>query len=126
MKINVTIPDEVYEVYIHKYGVAKMREKMTSAIVAFKDVDDKDRYIFLAGDDRRAVEAIFETTIGDGKQLAKLCQRLRNVGLGDVQIPFQSDELERLKMQAGFHGKSLDNFISDLAQEIKLQILDLY
>ena len=126
MKLSITIPDDVYELYVKKYGVKQAYHYMRKAVELFKDMDETDRYLFLVGDDRRAVEAIFQTTLDSGKKLAKLCQRLQNVEISGTHVDFNTEELERLQMQATFHGKDLKTFIHDLAVEIKTQILELY
>lgn len=124
MKVNITISDDLYEEYVKKFGVPGCFAQMTRAITVFKDVDKSDRYVFLAGDARRAVEAVFQTTIESGEDLAKKLATLNRFKIGGVDIAFDVGELQRIDSQAGFHSRSRDQFIREMAEEIKNLMLD--
>lgn len=124
MKVNITIPDELYEVYIKKFGVPNAFARMRAAIEAFQGVDKNDRVILIASDDRRAIEAVFQTTIDNSAKLVKLIQNLNVVKLGNVEMSFTADELARIEMQAAFHGRTPDVFTREMVEELKLRMME--
>ncbi len=124
MKLNFTIPDETYEAYVLKFGVAGTYQRMRKVLEEMKNVDPSDRYILVAGDDRRAIEKIFQTTIETASGLAKKVARLNAVNIADARMEFTSDELERIREQATFHGKPFEQFLVEMIAEIKDHFLD--
>lgn len=126
MKINLSIPDELAEKYIKNHGLPAAYQRMRVAIEAFQDVVPTDRHVFLAGDDRRAVEAVFQTTIDDGKKLARLVKQMSQFAIGGVEVNFSVDELARIDAQAGFHGRTRDVFVREMVTEIKDYMLEKF
>lgn len=124
MKVNITIPDELYETFVKKYGVPKCFSRMRQILNEMKDVPDGERYIILSGDDRRAIEAIFDKPVQDSKELAKLVKRLNAVNVHGQVMDFTVDELERIDTQAQFHGKTREDFIQWMIRDLKDMMLD--
>lgn len=125
MKLSFNVPDDLYESYVLKFGVAGSYARMRKILEEMRAVDPSDRYILVAGDARRAIEAVFETTIEDAKTLAKYVGRLNSVKLSDTaRIDFNVEELERLHQQAAFHGRTYETFVTEMAAEIKLRMLE--
>ena len=124
MKVQVSIPDEVFEEYVKKFGIPACYSHMKRAITEFKDVDKNDRYLMIAGDGRRELEKVFQTTVDDAKKLARLVKNMCTVKIGGVEHSFTSDELARLQAQAGFYGKSLEDYIKDQIAEISQRMLE--
>lgn len=124
MMVNLKMPDPLFEEYVKKWGVPGLYRKMAQAIEFFKDVDKNDRPVLLAGDDRRAIEKIFQTTIDDSSKLVKLVQNMSRVSLGGVDMEFTSDQLERMKAQAGFHGRTLETYMRETVEELKAAMLE--
>lgn len=124
MKIQITIPDEIFEDYVKKFGIPACYNHMKKAITEFKDVDKNDRYLFIAGDGRRELEAVFQTTVDDAKKLAKLVKNMCTVRIGGVEHSFTADELARLAAQAGFYGLTLEDYIKQQVAEISQRMLE--
>ncbi len=124
MKVPLTMPDQLFEAYVVKFGLPMAYHKMREAIEAYQHVDKSDRVVLLAGDQRRAIEAVFQTTIDDANKLVKLTQNMNSVRIGDVDMAFSSDQLERLKAQAEFHGRTLEVFIRETVEELKQTMLE--
>lgn len=124
MKIALTIPDELYDHFVKKHGVSKAHQVMRQTLEHFKDVDETDRYLVLAGDDRRAIEAIFQTTMDTPAKFIKVLKNMSTAQLGPVEIAFTDDELQRLKAQAVFHGRTLDQYITETATELKNRMME--
>ena len=118
MKVNVTVSDDLYEKYVRKFGVPNCFARMRAAIECFQDVDPNDRYLFLAGDDRRAVEAILGTTADDGQKLARLIKNMATVKIGGIEHSFTAEELARIDAQAGFHGRDRETYIKETVAEL--------
>lgn len=124
MKINLSIPDELFEIYVKKFGLPAAYNRMRQAIEIFKDVEASDRAIVVAADNRRAIEAVFQTTIDDAPKLVKLIQNMSRVSLGNVNMEFSSDQLARMEAQAGFHGRTLEQYIRETVKELKETMLE--
>lgn len=124
MKVNITMPDSLFEEYVVKFGLPGAYGKMREAIEAYKDVKKDDRVILLAGDARRAIEAIFQTTLDNPEKLIKLIQNMNSVKLGGVDMEFTSDQMERLAAQAGFHGRTPEQYIRETVMELKATMLE--
>lgn len=124
MMINLKMPDSLFEHYVKQWGVPGLYPKLVQAIELCKDIEKSDRALLLTGDARRAVEAVFQTTLDTPEKLVKLVQNLSRVSIGGVDMAFTSDELERLKMQATFHGRTLEVYIKETVQELRGMMLE--
>lgn len=124
MMFNFKVPDDTFTIYVNKYGVPGCYAAMKKAVEYFKDVDKEDRTILVAGDTRRALEAVFMTTIDDSNKLLKLVQNMNTVKLGDVEMSFSSDQLDRLAMQAKFHGRTTEQYIRETVTELTAAMLE--
>jgi hypothetical protein len=124
MELKFKVPDETFETYVKNFGVPGCYAVMRRAVETFKNIPSHDRYIFLAGDDRRAVEAVFQTTVESGADLAKKVQTLSRFAIGGVEIEFTAGELQRMDMQAQFHGLTREKYIHNMATEIKDRMLE--
>jgi hypothetical protein len=124
MKFNISIPDELFEVYVKNYGLPAAYGRMRTALELCKDIQASDRVVILSGDNRRAIEAVFQTTIDSATKLVKLVQNMSTVSIGNVNVEFSEDQLQRLKAQAGFYGRTLEQYIIEQAQEIKAAMLE--
>lgn len=125
MKLSFTVPDSVYERYVVKFGVSGAYQRMRKVLEEMQEVDPSDRYFIVHGDDRRAIEKIFQLTIADSAQLAKMVARLNAVSIEGTRMDFTTDELQRIKDQASFHGKTYEQFLIDMLAEQKDRMLDL-
>ncbi len=124
MQLKFNIPDSVYERYVVKFGVTGAYQRMRKVLEEMQDVDPSDRYFIVFGDDRRAIEKIFQTTVESAAQLHKKVARLNAVSIEGTKMEFTSDELERIREQATFHGKTFEGFLVDMIAEIKDHFLD--
>ncbi len=124
MKFNISIPDELFETYVKNYGLPAAYGRMRQALELCKDIQASDRVILVSGDNRRAIEAIFQTTVDSAEKLVKLTQNLNSVHLGNVSMDFSEDQLQRLKAQAGFHGRTTEQYIRETVTELKEAMLE--
>lgn len=124
MIINFKVPDNVFEEYVKQFGIPKCYNVMRQWIEQMKGIDPKDRFVMLGGDQRRAVEAIFQTIIDTPDKLVHLVTRLNNFQIGDVKIDFTDDEMMRMDQQAKFHGRTRQEFMQEMATDIKNRMLE--
>jgi len=124
MKVNITMPDSLFEEYVVKFGLPAAYARMRDAIEAYKGVNKDDRTVLLSGDNRRALEKVFQTTIDSPEKLIKLTQNMNTVKLGNIDMEFSSDQLERLAAQAGFHGRTLETYMRETVEELKQTMLE--
>lgn len=124
MIVKLTMPDKLFEKYVIKWGLPNAYRKMNDAVELCQDIEKGDRTILLSGDNRRAIEAIFQTTVDDATKLVRLVQNMSRVSLGGVPMEFTSDQLERLGAQAGFHGRTLETYMRETVDELKAAMLE--
>lgn len=124
MKLNLTIDDAIVEKYEAKFGAPKHWEQMRKAIEAFVDVPKHDRFLIISGDTRRAIEAIFQTTLDTPEKLLQLTKKLNSVAINGVEVNFDAEELDRIRMQASFHGRTPEQYIKEMITEIKDRMLE--
>jgi hypothetical protein len=124
MIVNLTIPDDLYSKYLDKFGTPALYKRFKEAIDAYKDIDSSDRVILISGETRKALEAVFQTTLDTPAKLIQQCKMLNAFAIGDVFIEFTPEELSRLDMQATFHGRDRQTFLKEMAQEIKDRMLE--
>lgn len=126
MKVNITIPDATFDIYAEKYPGPKVYEKFKEAIELCKDIEVNDRVLMLNGDTRRAIEAVFQTTVDDTAKLLRQIKMLNEVSVQDIAIEFTPEELVRLDAQAGFHGRTRKQFIIEMVNELKGTMLETF
>jgi hypothetical protein len=124
MQLKFNISDQLYENYVLRFGVQGTYQRMRKVLEEMQNVDPNDRYFLVSGDNRRAIEAVFQTTIDDGAKLAKLLRRLNAVSIEGAEMTFTTDELERIDMQATFHGRTREQFLVEQIEEIKQRFLE--
>lgn len=124
MQLSFRIEDDIYEAYVKRFGVKGTYDRMRSILKEMQDIDPSDRYLLLAGDARRAVEAVFQTTMDTPQKLVNYLTRLNKVKIDNTSMSFDVAELERIDMQASFHGRTREVFIDEMIREIKDAFLE--
>lgn len=124
MDIKLRVDDRLYDEYLTKHGSPLHYKMMKQAIEAFTQVKNGDRFLLLHGDDRRSIEAIFQTTLDTPEKLLNLIKKMNNFKIEGVEINFDEAELARIATQASFHGRTTEQFIKEMAQEIKDRMLE--
>jgi hypothetical protein len=101
MRVELTIKDDRQAV----------NKEIKRILETFVGVGHEDRYFVVEGDDRRALEAVFQTTIQDAKELVKKVQNMSIFGIGDATRPLTDGESIQLAEQAVFWGQTPAEFI---------------
>ena len=126
MKLTLSLDDDLFDAY-KAMGTGAI-QSTTAAIVSqlrrFASVSPHDRALVLYGDDRRAVEAVFQISISTGAELAKRIQGLAKFQIGDVIRPFTEGELITLAEQARFHGRAPADYARMVADDVVARTLD--
>lgn len=125
MQFNMKIDDSLFEHYVKAVGIPGCYARMRKILEDMKDVNPNDRYLIIAGDVRRDIEAVFQTTLDTPLKLAKLIRNMSTVQIGDVKHTFTEDELARLAMQAKFHGRTTEEFMREMIKEIADRMLEM-
>jgi uncharacterized protein (DUF1778 family) len=99
---------------------------MKAAVEAFKDVGAADRAVIVSGENRLRLEALLEMPISEPSQLVKLVEGLCTVKVAGIEVNFTLDQLTRIQAQAEFHGKSSEQFISEMVSEIIARFSEEY
>lgn len=124
MIVKLTLDDLLFEQYEKKYSSPNCYKKMKDAIEAFKDVEIYDRVLLINGEARRALEAVFGTTIDNVGKLVRLSMQLNRFSIQGVEVTFTPDQLARLDAQAGFHGRTREVYIREMVEELKSRFMD--
>lgn len=114
MKLTLTLPDELYEHYqqqAQKQTPQAIEKELIARLTRFKDVPNQERAVVLWGDDRRAIEGIFQTTIDTPAELIRKIKQLCTVKIGPIDKQLTASDLSILHTQATFHGIPVDDFL---------------
>jgi len=124
MRITIDLSDEMHEdLKRHckepKPDKAAVNREIRGRLERVKDVDlVKDRWFIVGGDQRRRLEAVFQTTCADAKELADRVEVLNRVGLGDCTRPLSSGEALTINEMAGFHGLAGVDFLKQTVDRV--------
>lgn len=110
MQIQIDLPEQTVAQVVKRHLAAQPKSP--------------DRSILVLPDDRRAIEAVFQTTVADGADLARRVAALASVQIGGVSVEFSTEELARIDMQAQFHGRTREVFVREMITEIKWSMLE--
>ena len=98
---------------------AAVNREIRGRLERVKDYDlRKDRWFVVGGDQRRRLEAVFQTTCADSKELADRVETLNRFGLGDVTRPLSTGEALTIKEMAGFHGLDGPGFLKQTVDRV--------
>jgi hypothetical protein len=106
MRIQLQIPDDLYEVYesfLAKAlsGQATVEDLLVAQLERFKGVPPQDRAIVVCGRDRSRLEEILSGgTLRDSSDLVQKVQRLADIEIGEVRVNFVPGELQNIKHYA--------------------------
>jgi hypothetical protein len=126
MKITLTVPDELYEGYLRqaKNLPVKADMLMVKALQQLAGVIPDDRAILLQGDERRAIEEVFQTTVDSAADLVRKVRLASAVKIGEVSRPLTPGEASMLASQAGFHGQSVEAYVKTSVDKVMEQLLN--
>jgi hypothetical protein len=126
MKLTIDVSEKVYETLLERAptkdskGVEKVAAKVTER---FADVPDSDRVLVLRAPARRAIEAVFQTTVDSPEDLVDKVTRLSAVGIGEVVRPLTVGETIALKEQAYFHGYPVAEWHKIVCDQILQEVM---
>ena len=111
MKVEVDIPDRVLEEAVQQ----RVKDQLSP---------NGERAIVISPDDRRQLEALFETTVESAADIVKHTRKLCLWKIDAVEFTFNAEELARIDMQAKFHGRTRNQFIDQMVRDIKARMLE--
>ena len=128
MKLNIQIPDEVYECYERMAertnGGVSPPEVLAAQLDRFKGVFATDRCVVIESKDRQRLEAMLNTQLVTSEDVVKKVQLLSDVQVGEVRIDFSPAQLRQIKNFATRHRRSTQDIIKTLAGDIKFELLN--
>lgn len=110
MRVTIDLPDDLFENLVAHCPEAKpdkaaVNREIRGRLERLTEVNLKhDRWFIVGGDDRRKLEAIFQTSVVDSADLAKRTERLNQFGLGDLVRPMTDGEALMVQERAGIYG----------------------
>jgi hypothetical protein len=126
MKLQVDVSEKAYETLLERAPTkdSKGVEKVAAKVVErFSDVPDSDRILVLRAPTRRALEAIFQTTVDSPEDLIQKVSKLSSLGLGPVTRALTAGESIALTEQARFHGFSVEEWYNTVCNQIIEELL---
>jgi hypothetical protein len=88
------------------------------------EVPRNDRLVLVYGDQRRELEAQFDTTINSPADLVSKVRHLAMFKVGDVEVPLTAGQAALLGEQARFHGKDLQTYMRETAVQIVNELIN--
>ena len=111
MKIVLDLPEATVAKYESQAPDGSAGSEMCRRLTSFANVPVDDRALVISGDNRRKLEAAFQTTLDDFDKLYQLVTNMNSLKIGPVERAFSVDELARLREQAHFHGWSEEDYM---------------
>jgi hypothetical protein len=117
VRISLTIPDELFDIYTKRAEemqgrsgkTASPEELMQKQLDTFKWVHPSDRVIVITSKDRERLEEILSGgTLRDSKDFVDKVQALADIQIGQVRVDFSPGQLMELKKYAGRNNRSLE------------------
>jgi len=133
VRLNLTIPDELYDIYSARAEEVQGRsgktvsaeELMQRQLDTFKRVHPADRVIVITSKDRDRLEAILSGgTLRDSSDLAEKVQNLADIQIGQVRVDFSPSQLMELKKYAGRNNRSTQEVIKSTVTQMGYQFFD--
>lgn len=130
MRVTIDIPDDLYAELKQrckevKPDKAAVNARIRTVLQTFNAVGkDNQRYFIVEGDERRRLEAVFQTTVETADELATRVESLSRVGIGDAVRPLSPGESIQLGEQARFWGQTPGEFIEHTVQRVMDEALN--
>jgi len=124
LKLNIQIEDTLHDLYEREMGFPKAYTHIKRAIEEFSRIAFNDRVLILHGDQRRELEAVFQTTLDTPEKLIKLVKNMNSVKIQGVEVNFDEADLARMKVQASFHSRTQEEFIKMTVDEAMRYLMD--
>jgi hypothetical protein len=125
MKLTIQIPDDLYDA-IKKQAKGTYPKDVEAEVLhrltLLKDVPHTDRFILLFGAERKALEAVFQTTVDDASDLVRKVHHMGLFRFGEVEFPLTPEELAFLGEQARFFGLDPHEHITRTGRQVLDQL----
>lgn len=119
MKLQIQIPDAVYETYASYaaplQGRATIEEVISSQVERFAAVKATDRILVVDSKNRAALETLLNqgASINSPTDLVARVDRLARIEVGEVRVPFTASELEELSYRARNQHRPIAELVAD-------------
>lgn len=99
MKVQLSLPDDLYEKYAERAGgQVTVEELLLAQLVRFQEVSPMDRVLVVLPRERAALEAKFSSgSLRDGADLLAKVEALAAIEIGGVKVDFTPGELRNIK-----------------------------
>lgn len=125
MKITIQLDDEVYDEALKTHKTkAGVEKAILKGFDLLKGIAPDDRYFVVAGDERRELEKVVQTTLSSSKDVLRHLSNMSKLKIGSVERLFTADELVRLHTQAQFHGWTSEKYLALTSDEALRYVLD--
>lgn len=123
MKVNLSLPDDLYEQYASRAaGKASVEELLTAQLDRFKEVSPMDRVVVVLPKERAALEAkLGGGNIRDGADLLTKVAALADIEIGGVKVEFSPGELRNIKTFASKNRLAVEVAIAQTVHSMKEQ-----
>jgi len=129
MDVTLSIPDAVItrvKAQIPSPTPDAVLVELRRKLLAFERFGPQDRALILSTAQRQALEALVQTTIADGDDLVAKVTKLATFTIGPVSRALTDGELQRLRMQAEFHGWTPEAFLTLTINELIDRLMERF
>ena len=126
MRVVIDLSDDLYAALCKRSKCAKdakpdkaaVNTRIREILKEFNEVgSDGLRYFIVAGDDRRAIERIFETTVEDAQQLVQRVTNMSVVQVGGYHRELTDTESRLIQAQAEFWSEDVQAYLKRITDE---------
>lgn len=117
-------PNDMVSVQVPRWVAQDLAKQANNPKISPGPNPGNERIILIKGRDRQELEQLFQTTIDGPSQLISRVRRLCAVQINGVEHTFTADELARFQMQAKFHGRTTEQFMTEMMGEVIGRMLE--
>lgn len=120
MKLQIQIPDEVYETYAREAGRARRAPAalIQEVIEKFASCNPADRYLVVGPKLRERLEEIYHRQLNSQDDLLEAAERQAAIFLGTLRIDASPQQLEESARLAEAQGKTLEQYLLERYKEV--------
>jgi hypothetical protein len=118
MKIQLTIPDDVYEKLQLVTPKSKSVEQTIVALVTEWPLDLRERNVLLSNEERKEIEVLLGVPVPNAKELLRRIATHASVTLGNIRLSPTAAQMKKLESRAKANHRSGEEEANVIFQQI--------
>lgn len=132
MKLQIQIPDAVYDAYANRATEMSAQGKpitpeevIADTLDRFSSVSPTDRAIVVGAANRQRLEKVLSGgSLFDGNDLTMKVEALAKLEIGEVRLEFTPGQLKQLANVARRNGKTVEEVTRETVKQLEWQFFD--